>query len=68
MPKPLSVALLVIGIVLLILAATAADSMSSFFSDMFKGTPDTKTILLLVGGLFATIVGGIGVMRGSRHA
>lgn len=66
MNKPVSIALLVIGIVLLIFAATAEDSMSSFFSELFKGTPDTRTLVLLIGGLFATIVGAFGLIRGAR--
>lgn len=66
MNKPVSIALLVIGIILLIFAATAGDSMSSFFSELFQGTPDTRTLVLLLGGLFATIVGAFGLIRGAR--
>lgn len=66
MNKPVSIALLVIGIILLILAAMAGDSMSSFFSELFQGTPDTRTLLLLLAGLFATIIGAIGLIRGAR--
>lgn len=66
MNKPVSIALLVIGIMLLILASVAGDSMSSFFSELFQGTPDTRTLLLLIGGLFATIVGAFGLIRGAR--
>lgn len=64
MPKAVSLALLVIGILLLVLSAVSADSVSSYFSEIFQGTPDTRTIVLLLGGLFATIVGGIGLFRG----
>lgn len=66
MNKPVSIALLVIGIVLLILASLAGDSMSSFFSELFQGTPDARTLILLIGGLFATIVGIFGLVRGAR--
>jgi len=66
MNKPISIALLVIGIVLLILASASGDSMSSFFSELFTGTPDARTLTLLIGGLFATIVGAFGLIRGVR--
>ncbi len=66
MPKPLSIALLVVGIVLLVFAAMSGDSVSSTFSNIFKGTPDARTLTLLIAGLLATIIGGVGLLRGAR--
>jgi hypothetical protein len=66
MPKALSIALFVVGIVLLIFAAFAGDSVSSNFSNIFKGTPDARTLTLLIAGLLATIIGGVGLFRGVR--
>ena len=64
--RGMSIALLVIGIVLLVLALYSGDSVSSGFARIFKGTPDNKTIGLLIGGLFATILGLVGVFRPAR--
>jgi hypothetical protein len=61
-----SLAVLIVGIVLLVFAASAADSISSFFSNMFSGTPDARTMALLLGGIFLVVVGGFGILRRSR--
>lgn len=63
MSKPIAIALLVVGITMLIFASAAADSLGSFFSEVFQGTPDTRTLVLLIVGIFATVAGGIGVLR-----
>ena len=66
MNKPLSLALVAIGVVLLILGASASDSLSSEVSEFFSGSPTDKAIWLLIGGLAALIIGGVGFLRGSR--
>ena len=66
MNKPLSIALFVAGIVLLGFAFFAGDSVSSGFSKFFKGTPDNRTIVLVVLGLIALIGGAVGISRSSR--
>jgi len=68
MNKPLSFALLVGGIILIIYGLNASDSVGSSFSRMFTGSPTDKTIWLLVGGIAAAAVGLGGLMRGSKSA
>jgi hypothetical protein len=65
MKKPTSLAIFVIGVVLLVLGLNASDSFASEVSELFGGSPTDKAIWLLVGGIFATIVGGVGLLRGS---
>jgi LPXTG-motif cell wall-anchored protein len=66
MNKPVSLVLLVGGIVLLIYGANASDSIGSSFSRLFTGSPTDQTIWLLIGGLAATILGAAGLLRGRR--
>ena len=66
MNKPISLALLVGGIVLIIYGASASDSLSSSFSRFFTGNPTDKTMWLLIGGTVAAVVGLVGVLRGSK--
>jgi LPXTG-motif cell wall-anchored protein len=66
MNKPVSLVLLVGGIVLLIYGANASDSIGSSFSRLFTGSPTDQTIWLLIGGLAATIIGAAGLLRGRR--
>lgn len=65
--KSLSLALLVIGIVLLVWAAQASDSLASGFSRIFTGSPSDETIWLMIGGLVAVVLGVAGLLRGRRH-
>lgn len=66
MNKPLSIALLIAGIILIIYGISASDSIGSSFSRLFTGSPTDKTIWLLVGGVVATALGLSGVLRGSK--
>jgi hypothetical protein len=66
MNKPVSLVLLIGGIILIIYGISASDSVGSSFSRIFTGAPTDKTIWLLVGGIAAAIIGLFGVMRGSR--
>jgi hypothetical protein len=66
MNKPISLALLIGGIALLVYGVIASDSLASDFSRFFTGSPTDKTMWLLIGGAIATIVGGAGVLRGSK--
>jgi hypothetical protein len=68
MNKPLSLALLIGGIILLICGANASDSIGSSFSRFFTGNPTDKTVWLLIGGAVATVVGAAGLLRGSKAA
>jgi hypothetical protein len=64
MNKPVSIALLVVGIVLLILGFNASSSMTSDISRAFTGTPTDRSIWFLVGGAVAAIVGLFGLLSG----
>lgn len=66
MNKTLSLALLVLGVVLLVLGVIASDSISSGFSRLFTGEPTDKTIWLLIGGGLAAIAGLGGLARSSH--
>ena len=66
MNKPISLALLVGGIILIIYGVSASDSLGSDISRFFTGSPTDRTIWLLIGGAVATAVGLAGIMRGSK--
>lgn len=65
MNKPLSLALLAGGILLIIFGLNTAESLSSDISRFFTGSPTDKAIWMLVGGVVATVVGLVGLARGS---
>lgn len=67
MNRPLSLALLVGGIILIIYGAAASDSIGSGFSRLFTGAPTDKTIWLLIGGAVATVVGLVSLMGGAKQ-
>ena len=66
MNKPISLALLVGGIVLIIYGASASDSLGSSFSRFFTGNPTDKTMWLLIGGIVAAVAGLAGMLRSSK--
>lgn len=57
MNKPLGIALLVIGVVLIVFGINASDSLGSDISRFFTGTPTDKSMWLLIGGIVSAIVG-----------
>lgn len=66
MNKPLSLALVVIGIVLLVMGLNASDSFASEVSEFFTNSPTDKAIWLVIGGVAALVVGGASLTRGKR--
>lgn len=66
MNKPVSLVLLVGGIIPIIYGLSASDSGGSSFSRMFTGAPTDKTIWLLLGGIAAAVIGFLGMMRGTK--
>ena len=66
MNRPLSLALLVGGIILIVYGVSAADSIGSGFSRLFTGAPTDKAMWLLIGGIVAAVLGLAGVVRGSK--
>lgn len=67
MNKPLSLGLLIAGIILIIWGLSASDSIGSSFSRFFTGSPTDKTIWLIVGGVIASAIGLTGTLRGGTR-
>lgn len=63
MNKLFSLALLVVGVVLIIYGVNALDSVSSSFSRFFTGSPTDKTMWLLIGGVVCAAIGLTGMAR-----
>lgn len=59
MNKPLSFAILIVGVVLLLFGLNAQDSLASNAKEVVTGTPTDKSLLLIIGGVIAIVVGGI---------
>lgn len=60
MNKPISIAILVVGVVLLIFGMNAHDSIASSASEVVTGAPTDKSIWLIGLGVIGIIVGGLG--------
>jgi len=67
MNKPISIALLIGGIVLMIFGINATNSFSSDVSRFFTGSPTDKAVWMLIGGLIAAMVGLFGTFRSSKE-
>lgn len=57
MKSPISLVLLVVGIMLIIFGISASDSLGSDLSRFFTGSPTDKAMWMLLGGVVATIAG-----------
>jgi hypothetical protein len=66
MNRPISLALLIAGLVLIVYGAAASDSAASGISRFFTGNPTDQTMWLLIGGAIAAIVGAFGLLRASK--
>jgi len=66
MNKTISIALLAGGVLLLIFGINAYESSSSDISRFFTGSATDKSIWMLVGGVVATVLGLVGLLRGSK--
>jgi hypothetical protein len=66
MTKAFSIALIVGGIVLLYFGGQAFNSVSSDVSRFFTGSPSNKAIMLIVGGVVATLAGITGMALSGR--
>jgi hypothetical protein len=64
MIKAVSFALLAGGVLLIVFGVMASTSFSSDISRFFTGSPTDKAIWMLVGGVAASIVGVVGLLRG----
>jgi hypothetical protein len=67
MNKPIAIALIVVGLVLIVVGASATQSFSSDVSKFFTGSPTNKAIWTLVGG---TVIAAFGLfaLRGGNKA
>lgn len=61
MTRAISVALIVGGVVLLYFGSQSFHSINDGVARFFTGSPSTKTIMLIAGGVVATLVGLIGL-------
>jgi len=66
MNKAVSLAVLAGGVLLLIFGFTAYNSSSSDISRFFTGSATDKSTWMLLGGVFATALGLMGLLRGSK--
>ena len=64
MNKGVSLAILGGGILLIIFGVSASKSFSSDISRFFTGSPTDKAIWMLIGGVVATVIGLVGLLRG----
>jgi hypothetical protein len=65
MNRVISIAVLIVGIVLIIYGLAASDSVSSGLSRLLTGSPTQKTIALLCSGAVFAVLGGYGLTRPS---
>jgi uncharacterized membrane protein YidH (DUF202 family) len=66
MNKAISLAFLAGGILLLIFGINAYTSSNSDISRFFTGSATDKSIWMLVGGVIVTVLGLVGLLRGSK--
>ncbi len=66
MNKPLSIAILLVGVILLIYGLSAGDSLASNVKETVTGTPTDKSMWLLICGIVGIIIGGFGLLRGGK--
>jgi hypothetical protein len=66
MNRGISLAFLAAGVLLLIFAASASKSLGSGISRFFTGVPTDKAVWLLIGGAVLSVIGAVGLLRGSR--
>ncbi|MBT2791783.1 DUF3185 family protein [Paraburkholderia strydomiana] len=66
MTKAISIALIVGGILLLYFGGQAFNSVSSDVSRVLTGSPSNKAIMLIVGGVVATLAGITGIALSGR--
>jgi len=62
MNKIVSLAVLAAGVLLLVFGLNARDSIVSQAKEAVSGTPTDNSMLLIVTGVIAVIVGGLGLL------
>ena len=66
MNKPIALACLVAGIILLAFGISSADSFGSDVSRFFTGSPTDKSVWMMIGGAVLAVVGLFGAFRGAK--
>lgn len=66
MNKPIALAFLAAGIVLLIFGVNATNSFSSDVSRFFTGSPTNKAVWMMIGGIILSIAGLFGLVRTAK--
>jgi len=66
MNKPISIAILIIGVILLVYGISAGDSIASNVKEGVTGTPTDKSLWLIIAGVLGVVVGGFGLVRGRK--
>jgi len=69
MNRLISLAVAVVGVVLIVVGIAAMDSFSSDISRFFTGNPTDRAVWLLIGGTVATVAGlsGVTLFRAGRE-
>jgi len=62
MNRATSIAILVVGVILLIFGINAHDSLASGAKELVTGTPTDKSMWLIILGVVGIIVGGLGAL------
>ena len=68
MDKLDSLILLVGGVVLILIGINATNSLGSDIWWFFVSSPTNKAIWVIIGGIVASIIGLIGIIRGAKQA
>jgi len=66
MNKPLAIAVLTVGIMLIIFGLNALNAPASEVSRFFTGSPTNRSIWMLTGGAVAAILGFFGLIRAGK--
>ncbi|HTL67420.1 MAG TPA: DUF3185 family protein [Lacunisphaera sp.] len=66
MNRPIAIALLLVGVILLLFGINAHDSVASSAKEALTGTPTDKSVWLIVLGVVGIVVGGFGTLSGRR--
>jgi hypothetical protein len=63
MPKPIALAVLVVGIILLIWGINSANSAGSEVTEAITGSPTDKSMWLIALGALGSIAGAVSIFR-----
>jgi hypothetical protein len=66
MNKPIAIALLVGGLILLFFGINASESFGSDVSRTFTGSPTDKSVWMIVGGAVLSVVGLASLLMGRK--